>query len=378
MSANPSWSRGWGARLLALALGTALALGMVELLLRAGVLPQPHLLGKLLLVKPDDPSVDYHCYPDDPIGDMIPRPEVNAQDWVAYAFVWPPVEVPLASLERTPRCIEYRYADTGTEYRIRTADSRIPEVHPGQRRVLAVGDSFTFGEGVPFDATLLAQTERRLGSKAVFFNAGRSGADTAFERELADLLTPALQPDALLVVFLVNDIGLTEALQQRSQQLRYDIIVRPKGLDRELAASPLTRDLLTFRTLSTLWALRQARMETLQWYRDAYDPAQNADNLAALEGEMRGLADRKIPVALVLYPLLEGLEDGYPLADVHARVAAMAQRAGLPVLDLAPSFAGQRSSTLWANPIDHHPNREANRIASKALAPWLAGLPGFL
>lgn len=359
------------ARVLALALGTALALGMVELLLRLGVLPQPALQGKLLLVRVDDPYEDFHCYPDDPVGQMSPRPEVDEAGWIAYAFVWPPVEVPLSRLEQTPVCVPYRYAETGTPYHLRTADSRIPSRQEGQRRVLAVGDSFTFGEGVPFDQSLPALTEARLGGHAQILNGGRSGADTAFERELADLFSPVVQPDALLVVFLVNDVGLTDALREREASLRYNIIVRPKGLDRAQRRSWWTRQLLTFRTLSTLLALRQGRIDTLQWYRDAYDPTQNGENLAALEEDFRALARREVPTALALYPLLEDLEDGYPLAEVHARVAEMAGRAGLPVLDLAPSFAGLRSDTLWAHPIDHHPNGQANRIAANALAPWL-------
>jgi hypothetical protein len=52
---------------------------------------------------------------------------------------------------------------------------------------------------------------------------------------------------------------------------------------------------------------------------------------------------------------------------------------GLPVLDLAPAFAGQRTEDLWVHPCDHHPNGRAHAIAGRALADWLQrGVPGFL
>jgi hypothetical protein len=49
----------------------------------------------------------------------------------------------------------------------------------------------------------------------------------------------------------------------------------------------------------------------------------------------------------------------------------MAEGAGLRVLDLAPTFAGRPTASLWVHPCDHHPNGGAHAIAARAIAAWL-------
>jgi hypothetical protein len=57
----------------------------------------------------------------------------------------------------------------------------------------------------------------------------------------------------------------------------------------------------------------------------------------------------------------------------------MARDAGIPVLDLAPAFAGMDTESLRVHPTDHHPNGKAHAIAARAIADWvMEELPGFL
>jgi len=130
----------------------------------------------------------------------------------------------------------------------------------------------------------------------------------------------------------------------------------------------------------SLFEMRRITRATVQWYLDSYDPTVNGDGLRQLEEDFRALAD--LPdcrVAVVLYPLMFGLETDYPLAPIHARVAHMARNAGLPVLDLAPAFCGASTRSLQVHPADHHPNGRAHGIAAGAIVEWLRGdLPSFL
>ncbi len=75
---------------------------------------------------------------------------------------------------------------------------------------------------------------------------------------------------------------------------------------------------------------------------------------------------------VILIPALVG--SPYPLQDVHSRLAAIFQAAGLPVFDLAvlPDHDDLRS--LWVAKDDSHPNAEAHAIYGRALAPWVSGL----
>jgi hypothetical protein len=83
-----------------------------------------------------------------------------------------------------------------------------------------------------------------------------------------------------------------------------------------------------------------------------------------------------IPWVVVIFPLFGNpLDDSYPFAEIHAKVAQAAQAAGAHVLDLWPSFRGLRHETLVVDGIDdEHPNEVAHRIAAGQIRPVVEGL----
>ncbi|MFQ5416820.1 MAG: hypothetical protein ACE5FL_07210, partial [Myxococcota bacterium] len=176
------------------------------------------------------------------------------------------------------------------------------------------------------------------------------------------------------------DIALSPELRRRQAYINDLIVVRDEKLaDYEAGAWYRGRSRLLER-VGSFFAMRRITRDTIDWYRDLYDPEKNAAGLRELSEAFESLA--QLPgarAALVLYPLMEGFEDGYPLTSVHAEVTARARRAGLPVLDLAPSFDGADTSALWVHRADHHPNARAHARASEAIIAWLReDLPGFL
>ena len=81
---------------------------------------------------------------------------------------------------------------------------------PGARRVLALGDSFTFGDAVQWEETWPHQLELRLDAGAApveVVNAGVSGSGTAHQLLLYRLLQTQLRPDVVVLGFsVVNDV----------------------------------------------------------------------------------------------------------------------------------------------------------------------------
>ena len=82
---------------------------------------------------------------------------------------------------------------------------------PGTRRILALGDSFTFGDAVQVDEAWPHQLEQRLNTSAdrrhEVVNAGVGGYGTAHELLLSRALIPSVQPDLVVLGFsVVNDI----------------------------------------------------------------------------------------------------------------------------------------------------------------------------
>lgn len=88
---------------------------------------------------------------------------------------------------------------------------------PGKQkrlRIVAIGDSFTYGWGVDIQDTWVKRLEsslRGLGHEVEVINAGRSGTGSASYEEMAARILPVLQPDILLIGMLHNDVGLSHA-----------------------------------------------------------------------------------------------------------------------------------------------------------------------
>ncbi|MFO0949061.1 MAG: GDSL-type esterase/lipase family protein [Planctomycetota bacterium] len=353
-------------RMLGIAVGLFAGWMVVEGLLWGLDLGGSRPLTKRYLRSDEDRSTDFHCYPSNPHGEFVPVPDVRrGGPWDYKNYMLPPRSVPLDRVDETPWCVEYKYSAQGLRDR-----EFSPFPPPGVLRIAAVGDSFVFGEGVPVERTLSRQMQSLLGERYEVMNCGRVGADNEFELRLLLTVTSTFHCNRVIFSFLVNDVKLTPELEKQQAYINDLIIIRDEAAEKQshggkslFRLPSMIRNFLTMRNVTS---------QTIQWYLDSYDPRYNATNLAKLEKQIHLLG--RIPgvrVAFVIYPLLEGLEKEYPLAAVHAKVAALAKAAGLPVLDLAPAFAGQKSSELWVHDTDHHPNGRAQAIAAQAIIDWL-------
>ena len=89
--------------------------------------------------------------------------------------------------------------------------------------------------------------------------------------------------------------------------------------------------------------------------------------LKAMGGMCR---ERGVPLVVAIFPLFGNrLDEGYPFADVHAKVAAAAAESGARVVDLLPLYRGLDGKLLVVDGADdEHPNEIAHRIAARAIA----------
>jgi lysophospholipase L1-like esterase len=88
---------------------------------------------------------------------------------------------------------------------------------PGTLRVLAVGDSYTFGAGVRLEETFAKRLEALLderGLRAEVVNAGTSGYGTLQYAALVRRLVPVYRPDAIVVMVTFNDPGNDAATER--------------------------------------------------------------------------------------------------------------------------------------------------------------------
>lgn len=242
-------------------------------------------------------------------------------------------------------------------------------------RVVFMGDSFTAGEGVGPGDDMVSVALRAVQAAAPpdrpvqGINLGLSGTSFWTQQALWRTHGAVLQPDAVVWVYLPNDLGLGPDVRPEHQ------VQLPRHRDDRV----VDRTLLGWRGtgLATLdlpwlaWHRHQVGARTEALYRAVHDPAINGATLErfgrALEARVAEQTARGGRFLFVIHPLLVQLDD-HPFAEAHRELAARARAAGAEVVDLLDTFAGHDAATLWSSEADHHPNAEGTALSGRTLA----------
>jgi lysophospholipase L1-like esterase len=250
----------------------------------------------------------------------------------------------------------------------RDVERAVPKA-PGVRRVVCIGDSFTWGVSVLFDDAWPQRVERALsrerGELWEAVNLAEPGLNSVQEASRLDSEGFAYEPDAVVVAYVLNDSEDEQAAEARR--------AADWAEEQRSAASPSLLD------RSALARLVRARVRAtvenrrrIEGFRSMY-----ADDYAGWTAARRALKamggmcrERGVPLVVAIFPLFGNrLDEGYPFTDVHAKVAAAAADAGARVVDLLPLYQGLDGKLLVVDGADdEHPNEIAHRIAARAIA----------
>lgn len=260
---------------------------------------------------------------------------------------------------------------------------------PGVFRIVAIGDSVTFGQPREPAASWPKALERELNARAApgtsfeVLNLGVTGYNGLQVAERLRVLGLAFAPDLVLYGYVLNDpqelsIEL-EALRDLRAAAERDLAAEfERGALRLLARSRLfllLRSRLAAPAPAPV-ALRHARdpaYEAFQsgdergtYFRTLHESAQGRARLAqSFERLAEATRAAGVPLVVALFPLLLDPRAGpYPLADVHALVSAEANARGFEVLDLGPVFSSCRRCAADFL----HPNAAGAEAAALALA----------
>lgn len=277
----------------------------------------------------------------------------------------------------------------GVPMEVNSIGLRGPEVErrkpPGTRRILLLGDSFTFGVGVRDEDTFARRLENALGDDAPagtrveVLNAGTQGYNTRDEVAYLEHRWLALEPDLVLIVFYLNDV-FSDGTFLNMGQGQGVTLGRPGGF---AGASRL------YDWVQHGLRAQAARREMDAFYAEPFfreATPQSADESADWDASRRALAraaalsrERGFALGLVVFPELHALDGDYPFTAVHELVLRECAALDIPALDLLPAFRGRDAGSLWVHPSDHHPNEEAHGIAAIAIEAFVRerwGLPG--
>ena len=277
----------------------------------------------------------------------------------------------------------------------------------GSIRILAIGDSTTFGWGVNDNETYVVQLEKLLhaaypGDRVSVVNGGVGAYDLKHDARLLKHFAPRLQPDLVLVGLYWNDLpyesappdGPAPTTRPASTEAAPAPAAAPAAPSKpfHIANQPSRLNQLLRRS-RMLYILRQA------WLR-AVAPTDAATNLvrwemAVLEGhhspaidagwkdiegtleEIRAMGQAGgYSVAVVIMPIRAQVEQSYPHAEYQTRVRAVAEALGLSVIDPLPKFLQQSDHASLFIPYDRiHFTARGNAQVAQAVFDALQSRP---
>jgi len=251
---------------------------------------------------------------------------------------------------------------------------------PGTLRVLALGDSQTFGNGLDLSETWPKQLERMLenldtGRRWEVVNAGIPATDTWQHEIVLGRFLDTIHPNTVVLAFYVNDVAP-----------RYDPHnVSASGLTNSQSkrlAYVLKRSALVTWVYYGLLVPRQVRGSAGRSIEDAVISGEH--NEAAERGwrqverslaGMKQLCDaREVLFFVAMLPRRDQVSGDNPSRGYNARALTIGEKNEITMLDLLPDLSAAyrlRGASLFI-PWDGHNGAAANQVIAARLAPIFA------
>lgn len=248
------------------------------------------------------------------------------------------------------------------------------------KRVLLLGDSFTYGSGVADNSAVFARLlDKQLnaefaerGTTVEILNGGIPGSLTDDWVELLEQVKGAFQPDVIVIVFFLRDGTRTSAGDSFFTPIRDEIVAHNQQ-------SFWYQNSYLFRFYQDASDRNFISAKFAKALNDSY----LGDNLQTQEWRTAQFNMRKIKaigeetntkVGLVVFPVLAELTTNYPFKSVCDVITKFGADNELPTHSLLPAFMGQNASDLWVSALNQHPNARGHEIAANSMLPFVRQL----
>jgi len=271
------------------------------------------------------------------------------------------------------------------EVHVNALGLRGPEIErrppPGRTRILALGDSMTFGYYLEEPETWPARLEARLraaGRDVEVVNAGSGGWSIESETRFLEERGLRLEPHRVLLAFCANDIADLD----RGGAV-YEGQKRSLGGGRGLLTGALYTSALYELYLRAQVAWKRWREERTGEHAEPLTsvdvPPERADELWEvyadwLDRMLAILAPRGIPLTIVYIPDVFRLDHGLPATD-EARLRALASERDIGFVSPLPAFEAHPLDEVYLIPLDDHLSARGADLVAEALAEALVLTP---
>ena len=254
----------------------------------------------------------------------------------------------------------------------------IGEKPDGVLRIVFLGDSVTFGEGVHDSDTFVERVGRglstRLSRPIEVYNFGVGGHNTSDARWVWQRYARHLDPDLVVYTFVLNDAEprLFRLEQTSGQPTRFPRSIEARWT--EWTSQP--EGWWTGSRLARLaWKLQagwKLDRKTLGYYRELN--ASNSPHWHACREQLEALQQIEPTPLVVVFPMLFDLA-AHPFRPVHLEITdACSQTEIIDLWETLSGRAGNNTPELWVHPTDTHPNEIAHKFAAGAITQRLETL----
>ena len=240
---------------------------------------------------------------------------------------------------------------------------------PGEFRILGLGDSITFGQGVDFGVTFIQQLEHRLNALTVYdtvqvINSGVAGYNLF--QELAYLKSRGLayQPDLVVLGFCKNDVvseaDLMQLHQMAKEGLSFGIGSAWQKWKNRIAWLHLVDGVYTrvfpkvHDSSQNLLAYAPGPKDYLRW----------SDTQKQLIEIARVLAAKNIPLIVIVFPMQQEIAEKQT-DDSLNHLLPIAGQVSFVVFDLYPAFVKHAAESLFLDPV--HLSQQGHEIAARSI-----------
>lgn len=261
----------------------------------------------------------------------------------------------------------------GINYQINSEGIRNRELttkkDTGTIRILALGDSFIWGDGLKNEDLITLKLENNLinyyGDNIEVINAGIGGFNTQDEYEQLMRLYPVYKPDVVIQFFFTNDLLSTDSTNQiKDIKVVYHMWMRKHSK---------FYSFLYYLIKSTINSEISFPSFILpQDYYNLDDTKPGWVNFKEYTNKIELFCDKNnLNYCFVLIPTLTNLDSNYPYKEVNEKVTDYVHSLKIPFLSYFNLFSKYKPTDLWVSKENTHWNGFATSLAAEELTKFI-------